>query len=194
MSRKKAAPEEPADDTPEVGANLRRLRSEQDLSLDKLAHKAGVSRAMLGQIELGQSTPTIKTLWKIARALDLPFSALISGSPSGGSTLLRAAQTRRLSNQDGKFVSRALFPLGGPRKVEFYEITMAPRAEEIAVPHPPGTLENVTVNKGGVEIEVRGEKHKLAGGDCLLFEADGPHVYRNPSDREAVLYMVVTYA
>ena len=193
MSRKKAATE-PADDTPEVGVNLRRLRSEQNLSLDKLAHKAGVSRAMLGQIELGQSTPTIKTLWKISRALDLPFSALISGKTSGGSTLLTAAQTRRMTNHNGKFVSRALFPLGGPRKVEFYEITMAPRSEEVAVPHPAGTVENVSVNKGAVEIEVRGDTHRLGVGDCLLFEADGPHTYRNTTDREAVLYMVVTYA
>src|SRR5262245_11728301 len=99
---------------PEVGANLRRLRLERSLSLEKLAHTASVSRAMLGQIELGQSTPTIKTLWKIARALDVPFSALISGRVSGGTLVLRAHETRRLSNHDGSFVSRALFPLGGP--------------------------------------------------------------------------------
>lgn len=51
-----------ADGMPEVGVNLRWLRAERGLSLEKLAHAAGVSRAMLGQIELGHSTPTIKTL------------------------------------------------------------------------------------------------------------------------------------
>src|SRR5262249_45458130 len=55
--------------TPVVGANLRRLRVKRGLSLERLAKSSGVSRAMLGQIELGQSTPTINVLWKVARAL-----------------------------------------------------------------------------------------------------------------------------
>ena len=33
---------------------------------------------MLGQIELGRSAPTINLLWKVARALDVTFSALIA--------------------------------------------------------------------------------------------------------------------
>src|SRR5690606_3195990 len=137
-SRAKAPADEELleDEMPEIGGNLRRLRSEQGLSLDKLAHLAGVSRAMLGQIELGQSTPTIKTLWKISRALGRPFWALTGGSANRGTTLLTASQTRRLANQSGTFVSRALFPLGGPRRVEFYELWLAPHAEERAEPHP----------------------------------------------------------
>ncbi|HZO12262.1 MAG TPA: XRE family transcriptional regulator [Polyangiaceae bacterium] len=183
-----------AEAMPEVGPNLRRLRMERGLSLEKLAQTAGVSRAMLGQIELGQSTPTIKTLWKISRALDVPFSALISGKPSGGTMVLKAKQTRRLSNHDGTFVSRALFPLGGPRRVEFYELRLAGRAEERAVPHPAGTLENLVVNRGSIEIEVLGERHSLTTGDVILFEADTPHAYRNLTNQEAVLYLVMIYA
>jgi ribosome-binding protein aMBF1 (putative translation factor) len=45
-----------------VGANLRRLRTRRGLSLERLAQRSGVSRAMLGQIELAQSTPTIALL------------------------------------------------------------------------------------------------------------------------------------
>ncbi len=48
---------------PVVGANLRRLRVKRALSLEKLSKLSGVSRAMLGQIELGQSAPTINVLW-----------------------------------------------------------------------------------------------------------------------------------
>ena len=53
--------------TPVLGANLRRLRMRRGLSLEKLSQLSGVSRAMLGQIELGQSAPTVNVLWKIAR-------------------------------------------------------------------------------------------------------------------------------
>ncbi len=73
--------DEPPDATdlaPIVGNNLRRLRTRRQLSLEKLSQQSGVSRAMLGQIELGQSAPTINVLWKIARALEVTFSAMIS--------------------------------------------------------------------------------------------------------------------
>src|SRR5882672_10095488 len=75
-----------ADLTPIVGANLRRLRVKRGLSLERLAKQSGVSRAMLGQVELGQSTPTINVLWKISLALDVPFSALL-GKASQGPTV-----------------------------------------------------------------------------------------------------------
>ena len=59
------------------------MRVKRGLSLERLAKASGVSRAMLCQIELGQSAPTINILWKIARALDVPFSALISRADAG---------------------------------------------------------------------------------------------------------------
>lgn len=188
-----AMAEEGYESAPEVGDSLRRLRNDRGLSLEKLAQIAGVSRAMLGQIELGQSTPTIKTLWKISRALDVPFSALLSGKEPHGTMLLRASQTRRLMNEKGTFVSRALFPLGGPRRVEFYELKLAPGAEEHAVPHSPGTTEMLAINRGRMEVRIRGESYSIAEGDVLTFEADAPHVYRNPTDAESLAYLVMTY-
>jgi transcriptional regulator with XRE-family HTH domain len=47
-------------------------------SLSKLAEETGVSKAMLGQIERNESSPTVSTLWKIATGLNVPFSAFIT--------------------------------------------------------------------------------------------------------------------
>jgi quercetin dioxygenase-like cupin family protein len=150
---------------------------------------------MLGQIELGQSAPTINILWKIARGLGVTFSALITARPRDlGPVVLRAAHARKLQSGDGSFVSRALFPFDEPRRVEFYELRLAPRREEAADPHPPGTVENLVLTSGTVEIVVEGASNTLKAGDAILFEADCPHVYRNPGDSEAVMYLVMTYA
>jgi len=193
-TRRKPAEPATSDLAPMVGANLRRLRTARGLSLEKLAQASGVSRAMLGQIELGQSAPTINVLWKIALALDVTFSALISGRTGGGTALLRGAEARRLASHDGSFSSRALFPQDGPRRVEFYELHLAARKREVADPHPAGTVENLVVNSGVVEIKVGAQVHRLGTGDAILFQADVPHVYVNPGDREAVMYLVMTYA
>jgi transcriptional regulator with XRE-family HTH domain len=197
--QKKPRPEEAhplasSDLSPIVGANLRRLRGRRGLSLEKLAHASGVSRAMLGQIELGQSAPTINVMWKIARALDVTFSALISSRSAGGTKVLRKEGSKLLSSHDGSFISRALFPFDEPRRVEFYELTLKARKREDADPHPAGTVENLTVIRGQVEIRAAGETHLLASGDSILFEADVPHSYVNAGDEDAVMYLVMTYA
>jgi transcriptional regulator with XRE-family HTH domain len=177
-----------------VGKNLRRLRTERGLSLERLAQASGVSRAMLGQVELGQSAPTINVLWKIARAVDVPFSALITTAQSSGVKLLRAEQGKKLMSHDGSFASRALFPFDEPRRVEFYELTLAVAGIEKADAHAAGTTENLVLSKGKVEIDVAGQTHQLNAGDAILFEADVAHVYRNVGTGEATLYLVMTYA
>ncbi len=184
----------PGDLTPLVGDNLRRIRAERGLSLERLAGLCGVSRAMLGQIELGQSTPTINVLWKVARALGLPFSALISSGAAPGATVLPASRAWILKSKDGAFTSRALFPMDRPRHVEFYELRLARGSEERADAHPPGTGENLVVVEGVIEIVVAGEARRLEAGDAVLFQADVPHAYRNVGPRDALMYLVMTYA
>jgi transcriptional regulator with XRE-family HTH domain len=183
-----------ADLAPVVGVNLRKLRTRRGLSLERLAQLSGVSRAMLGQIELGQSAPTINVLWKIARALEVTFSALISSRTSSGAMVLRSGESKILTSKDRSFSSRALFPYDAPRRVEFYELHLTPGGVEDADPHPPGTSENLVVTQGIVEIEVAGENHRLETGDSIVFEADVPHAYRNPGKSESVMYLVMTYA
>lgn len=189
-----ATTDEATDLAPVVGGNLRRLRTKRGLSLERLSQLSGVSRAMLGQIELGQSAPTINVLWKIARALEVTFSALISSRTVSGALVLRANQAKLLSSKDRSFTSRALFPFDEPRRVEFYELRLAPGGVETADAHAPGTSENLVVTAGVVEIDVAGETHRLTAGDSILFEADAPHAYRNGGKGEAVMYLVMTYA
>ncbi len=192
------APQETApagkDLTAVVGPNLHRLRSQRGLSLEKLSKLSGVSRAMLGQVELSQSAPTINVLWKISSALGVPFSALITARGSGGTQVLRGESAKLLTSHDGSFSSRALFPFDDPRRVEFYELRLAPGGAERADPHHPGTIENLVVAEGAVEIEVSGKKEQLNRGDAIVFEADVPHVYRNRAERETIIYLVMTYA
>jgi transcriptional regulator with XRE-family HTH domain len=193
---KKVKDQQPVDEdlTPRVGENLRKLRTEHGLSLEKLAARCGVSRAMLGQIELGQSAPTINVLWKISRGLGVTFSALLASEVKKGPLVLRAKAARILTSNDRKFTSRALFPVDQPRRVEFYELRLQAGAVEHAEAHAPGTLENLVVSSGSVEIDVSGARHELSTGDALMFEADSPHVYRNRGRGEAIIYLVMTYS
>ena len=192
--RDAATPHAATDLTPIVGANLRRLRTKRGLSLERLAQASGVSRAMLGQVELGHSTPTINVVWKIARALDLPFSALIADPDATRAAVLRASKMRILTSHDGAFVSRALFPFDVPREVEFYELRLAPGSVEKADAHPPGTKENLVVVEGALDLVAGGERQRLESGDAILFDADVAHEYWNRGETPLRMFLVMTYA
>ncbi len=177
-----------------TGRNLRRLRTRRGFSLDRLAKISGVSRAMLGQIETGKSSPTISILSKIAFALDVPCGSLIAERTEAAITTVTRAKSKILSSSEGRFQTRALFPFDSDRKVEFYELRIAPHHAESADAHQHGTVENLVVAQGTVEI-IAGKQppHILGEGDAIVFDADVPHTYRNMTGIEAVLYLVTTY-
>lgn len=148
---------------------------------------------MLGQVELGQSAPTINVLWKIVAALDVPFAALVTNEATSSVSLVKAKASKSLVSFDGSFRSRALFPFDANRSVEFYELRITPGGREDAEPHAQGTTENLVVAAGELRLEVNGETHALTQGDAIFFVADRPHAYVNTGLTEATLYLVMTY-
>jgi rhodanese-related sulfurtransferase/transcriptional regulator with XRE-family HTH domain len=176
-----------------IGANLRALRTQRGLSLDAAARLTGLSRTLLGQVELGTNTPSLGVVWRIAGAFDVPFAALLSAPGSTATAVVRRAGAKRLVSADGRFASRALFPFGTAGKVEFYELWLAGHAREDAEAHQPGTRENLVVARGQVDVEVAGVRHELAEGDAIVFGADVAHAYVNPANAECWMHLVMTY-
>jgi transcriptional regulator with XRE-family HTH domain len=180
-------------DGPAVGPNLRRVRTKRGLSLERLARRSGVSRSMLSQIELGQTSPTVTLLWKIARSLGVPFTALTGPSHGGAPQVVRARDSRVLTNQAGSFSSRALFPPSDRPRSEFFEIRLKVGAQEQSQPRAPGTLANLVVGLGTVDVDVDRTSHHLEAADAILFACDVSHAYRNTGRTEALLYLVLTH-
>lgn len=177
-----------------VAGNLRRLRDAKGLSLDALAKKAAVSRAQLGQIELGKGAPSLNILWRLARALAVPFATLVAAPPRTGTTVMRRSKAKEIVSAEGRFSSRALFPPGDEGRVEFYELWLAPHSREEAEAHQPGTRENLVVNSGRLDLVVGSEKYRLVAGDAIAFTADVPHAYVNAGSDECWMCLVMSYA
>ena len=184
-----------------VGQNLKTQRTEKGWSLDDLAREAGVSRTTLGQIEMGKSVPTIGVVWKIAQTLGVHFSVLLASSSAVSSSAVSSsasktarATAKKLTSADGRFSSRALFPLDQSGAAEFYELWLAPHSKEEAEPHRPGTRENLIVTAGKLELRFGGQVVHLGPGDCVNFAADVAHSYVNNGGDDCWMYLVMNYA
>jgi transcriptional regulator with XRE-family HTH domain len=179
-----------------IGGNLKRLRTRQGYSLERLAKLAGVSRAMLGQIENGQSVPTILLLLKVADALAVPLAALVAVSTPRSTIVLRRNKSKVLNASGGRFTLRPLFPVDAGPRVEFYEARLAARHSEALDAQPGGAKESFVVLKGHVELTVGSEPPiSLAEGDAAYVEAsEVPRTLRNLDGHEAVLHVVVSFA
>jgi transcriptional regulator with XRE-family HTH domain len=176
-----------------VGARLRALRRERAWSLGDLAARAGVSRAMLSQVESGKTTPSIAVLWKVAGGLGLPFSALLGAGGDAPGGVVRRAAAATLSSRDGRFRSRPLSPVGPGRRVELYELTLAPRARSRSGPHAAGTRETLVVVRGRLRLRLGDRAWDLGPGDTVEFAADVEHVYENPHAAACVAHDVIVY-
>ena len=60
------------------GAVVRQLREARGWSQERLAHRAQLNRSYMGEIERGTAMPSLATAAKLAQALDVPLSELIS--------------------------------------------------------------------------------------------------------------------
>lgn len=175
-----------------VGSNIRAIRESKKLTLDAAAHRTGVSRSMLAQIERGDANPTISVLWRIAGGYKVPFTSLLK-ERGCAPLLIRSGEVRPLAENGGRYVNYPCFPFEEERLFETYRIRVEAGGSLDAQPHLAGAEEYVTVFSGRVEIHADGESFLLEEGDSLRFRADREHSYRNAGGNTALMSMLIYY-
>ncbi len=180
--------------TKKISYTLKSIRKEYGWSLDKASQETGVSKAMLGQIERGESSPTIATLWKIASGFNVAFSSFVDDVKSiKGKVVHRTGKVREIHPQDSKIKVLPLFPFDRNLNFEAFIIELSSRCEHISPPHQKGVVEHVIVSEGQVEILVKGKWKALKEKEGLKFNADQPHGYRNLKKSKAVIIDIIHY-
>ncbi|MEX0284995.1 MAG: helix-turn-helix domain-containing protein [Paracoccaceae bacterium] len=155
---------------------LKAARREQGLSLDAVAKLSGVSRSMVSQIERGESSPTIATLWNLTRALQVDFAGLLDTGPGGDSIeLVRAAEVPAIENRDAGVTIRILSPPEEAGRYELYDLDFAALGALDSQPHRSGARELLTVISGMLEVRSGTATQRLGTGDTARYAADVAH-------------------
>lgn len=181
----------------EIGARIQRLRHERGLSLSELAHRAGVGKATLSGLEAGTRTnPTVETLYSIAGQLGVPLAAVLpdpergsgSGSASASGPGRGPAETLH-----GAAVSATLLEAFTDAGVttELYRLSIRPGRTQTSPPHPPGTVEYLTVFAGNARVGPAGSPLTVGAGGYVRWAADVPHIYAAIGEAEVVAALLI---
>ena len=177
-----------------IAANLKALRAAKQLSLGEAAERTGVSKSMLGQIERGESSPTISTLWKIATGLQVSFTSLME-QPEPQTQLIREADMQPLTGDEGRFLLYPVIQSCAGRPFEILDLVLAPGALSASQPHADGTQEFVLVYEGVLEVRLGTAQTSclVHQGEVLHYHADQCHTYHNPGSTPTRAAMVIQY-
>ena len=161
-----------------LAASLREARKARGLSLDAVAKLSGVSRSMVSQIERGESSPTVATLWNLTQALQVDFAGLLEGKPEPGIVVIRAAAAPVILGRGIAVSIRILSPAEAVGEHEVYDLSFGAGGALESEPHSPGCREHLTVVEGALRVVSGDEESLLGPGDTARYPADRPHAIR----------------
>jgi len=179
-----------AEITMRLAGRLKKERAAKDLSLEALAKLSGVSRSMLSQIERGESSPTVASLWNLTRALNVDFSSLLDQDMEPDHQIIehmRDSQTPIFDNKEAGCHIRILSPTDEVGGTEVYDITFEKSAHLESAPHKKGCVEHLTVLAGSLEVSSGGERAQVSTGDTLRYAADVDHSIKAEDEARALL-------
>ena len=175
-----------------IANNLKSLRESRSLSLDGLARLTGVSKSMLRQIERGESSPTITTIWKIANGLKLSFTALLKEQKAEAAVVDNTGSPPILEDSP-HYRLYPIFPFDADKKFEIYYLEIDPGTSLSAEGHQKNTEEYVFVRSGILRINLEEKEYTVGENHSINFDAARRHSYANIGADTVRAVMMIYY-
>jgi transcriptional regulator with XRE-family HTH domain len=162
-----------------LGKRIRNARMRHNLTLEVLAERSGVSRAMLSKIERGENNPTLVVVAKIAVALNLTLSELIGMEERQQAVKVSAAQQWVFRDPDTGF-ERHVFPAfeGGNVTLTRHVIPVG-QGSGLRDAHAQPKEKYMIMEQGQVQVTIGEIAYEVEAGEVFYFRADMPHGFRN---------------
>ena len=174
-----------------LGGRIRALRQARRLTLRDVAERSGVTESFLSQVERDVTSPSIATVQRIARALDLSIAQLFAEEPQTGRVVRREAR-RRVVYEGLRAVDEFLTSNMAGR-LQVILSTIEPGGGTGAEPYTHDSDEEcVVVLSGVLDLWVGDEHYVLREGDAITYPSRLPHWNVNHGDRPATVLFCLT--
>ncbi|UTW52996.1 helix-turn-helix transcriptional regulator [bacterium SCSIO 12827] len=178
-----------------IGARIRFMRRQREMSLDQLGTVSGLTKSYLSKVERGLSVPSISTAMKVADGFGVSIGELL-GAEQGDQTVHVVRKSER---------EAFMGPSGGAGGYNYELLSGGKRFKtmEPFIMRPPFEFEGrrlfehrgeefIFVLSGEIEIEFPARRFILKAGDSIYFESHLPHRSRSVGAVNAEVLVVVT--
>lgn len=194
-ARRKGAPGTASDG---VGQKLRHRRKVRKLSISEVAERAGLSIGLLSQIERGLSTPSLRSLNQICKALEMPLRWLfdeVEGSAAGEESIVVRVANRRRMDLGNAGMSKEILSTDAIPQLQLIRFVLHPGAKSGISPNQHATGAKAgTVLSGQLQLEVDGREFILKRGDSFSFLASARYRFACVGDVDCEMFWAVTPA
>ncbi len=177
-----------------LGARIKKLRLNNNLSVRKLAEKVGVTASFIYQLEQNKVSPSFSTLKSIANKLHTNLSLLIEEELPEEWVIIRRQRRRRLATENPDLTMELLTFLGSrDKKMQPLVFRIEPGGKNTEMDFFHRDREDfIYLLKGNVEITSGGNKYQLEKGDAAYFIFENPTTVTNIGVEEAEVLWVIS--
>jgi len=175
----------------DIGRKLKTLRKKYRLSQDKLAERAGITKAHLSLIENKKRSVTVKTLRKILEVMNESLASFFSEPDDDNQVVYRESSYISIPEANETYTNKLLIPFDGDRKLEPIEVVIKPGGT-LGDPYTHKGEEFGLVLKGKGLLNVDGIEYEISKGDRFYYSSNLLHTVQNLSDEEEMHVLFVS--
>lgn len=176
----------------ELGAKIRALRTASGLTAHDLARSVGLSRSAISQIEGGRIEPSLRTVRRLALALNIPLPRLFETRPSDSNPIIRKHERKVFYLPGNGRRYELLSPDLVNKRVEFLRFELEPDPSDTPQLYAHEGEQYGVLIQGKLEIRIRDATYILKAGDSVFFDATIPHYARNVGRTKAVMIWAIS--
>ena len=170
-----------------VGKKLKAIRLKNDLTIQELAEKSGVSSNMISRVERGLTIPSVEILMKLAGVFDKSINYFVEEVSTTHEVVFTSPGERDKTVYDDENNMHTESFTSGLRDPQFMSfLCTVPRGGTSGRQHMfhPGD-ELIYLLEGQLQVTIAGEQYQLSPGDSLSFKSHLPHRWDNTGESDA---------
>jgi transcriptional regulator with XRE-family HTH domain len=156
-----------------IGTLIRKHRKEKKMTLKTVAEQASISEGFLSQVENDVNSPSVDTLMRICKALDVDAGDLLSQAGKREKIILiRKSDWDDMDLSHTGFVTRRFFPPDDRTVIDSSILVIEPGKSIPVRKNIKNGQEVLCILKGSVELALSEEKYILTEGDSVHFRSN----------------------
>jgi len=180
-----------------VGEKIKQLREKKGLSLKEVADATGFSTALLSQMESHLVSPSLGSIIKLAKALEVRVGDFFGETEGEPFAIVRKGERKtvsRFASKEGVSYGYSYESLGfekKDRRMEPFIVTLEPATLKTSKTSAHEGEEFIFVLEGEMEVILGNHTDILYPGDSIYYDSNIPHRVQCHQDKVARILAVL---